>query len=107
MEINQIMTQVLSSKSSEDQKINKQKGLHQKFKDVYPLNRVKTKKKSFPQYGNTFGRHRWDLLVLPGTVSSDYPALKSRWGTLYLDVVTLTLDGGRRPPYNLSTGLQG
>ena len=29
---------------------------------------------------------------------------KSRWGTLNLNGGKLTLDGGTRPPYNLSTG---
>ena len=34
--------------------------------------------------------------MLAGSFSSDHPALTSRWGTL-------NLDGGMRPPYNLST----
>ena len=58
---------------------------------------MKTKnKRSSPQFGTIFDRTLWDLFVLTGPFSSDYPALKSQWGTL-------TLDGGTRPPYNLST----
>ena len=43
-------------------------------------NRVKTKKRSSPQFGTIFGRNLWDLLVLTGPFSSDHPALNSRSG---------------------------
>ena len=46
--------------------------------------------------------------MLAGSCSFDHPALKSRWvnvldwGDAKSDGGTLTLDGGTRPPYNLS-----
>ena len=52
------------------------------------------------------------LFVLTGTFSSDHQALKSRWegaksqwGDAKSRWGTLTLDGGTRPPNNLSTDL--
>ena len=41
-----IQVVLLSPKSNEDQK----KGLHRELKDIYPLNRFKTKKKGFYRY---------------------------------------------------------
>ena len=42
--------------------------------------------------------------MLVGSFLSDHPAHKSRSGHLNLDVGTLTLNGGTRLPYKLSTG---
>ena len=93
-------------KSSKDQK----NGLHQKLKDIFPITRMKTKKRSFPQFGTIFGRNWWDLFVLTGAFSSDQPSLKSWWGNAKSQVGdtksrwgTLSLDGGTRPRYNLTT----
>ena len=67
---------LLSPKTSEHQK----KGLHQKLKDLSPLNRLKTKKKSLLQFGSIFGQNWWDFFALAGTFSSDHPAWTSHWG---------------------------
>ena len=70
--------------------------------DIYLLNRVKTKKIVF----TAIWHYIWPELVgiiraKTGTFSSDYSALKSRYGqTLNVDEGTLILDGVS-PPYPL------
>ena len=49
-----------------------------------------------------------DLFLLTTTFSSNHPGAYFQWRERWnLDWGTLNLDGGTRPPYNLSTGSQG
>ena len=86
-----------SPKLNEDQK--QKKGLRRKFKSFFPeIKTKKTKKRSSPQFATIF-RRKFVESFSPGWLSF----LWSSSAQLLMGG-RLNLDGGTRPPYNLSTG---
>ena len=82
-----------SPKLIEDQK-------QKKGEVIFPLNQVKTKKRSSPQFATIFGRK------FVGSFSPGWLFCLCFSSAQPLEGERLNLDGGTRPPYNLSTAYQ-